>query len=100
MNHSPTTGAVNSKRAIASERELEMSAEIASPNASWQERDEDWLSSKGRDILREAPEMRMSLLKNIRLSSASKQCAIWGGPQRLVYVVSAADKDKHRVSSS
>lgn len=38
----------------------------------------------------------MSLLKNIRLSSASKQCAACsGGPQRLVYVVSAADKDKH-----
>ncbi len=38
----------------------------------------------------------MSLLKNIRLSSASKQCAASpGGPQRLVYVVSAADKDKH-----
>ncbi|STF64330.1 IS3 element protein InsF [Escherichia coli] len=38
----------------------------------------------------------MSLLKNIRLSSASKQCArAPGGPQRLVYVVSAADKDKH-----
>ena len=40
--------------------------------------------------------MKYVFIENIRLSSASKQCAACsGGPQRLVYVVSAADKDKH-----
>ncbi len=63
----------------SSERELEMSTEIARLKRQLAERDEELAILKGRDILREAPERSMSLLKNIRLSSASKQCAACSG---------------------
>lgn len=59
MNHSSTTGAVNSK---ISRRLLNVNwrclPRLHVSNASWQNGMKSWLSSKGRDILREAPEMK------------------------------------------
>ncbi|WP_250151326.1 IS3 family transposase [Escherichia coli] len=64
----------------SSERELEMSTEIARLKRQLAERDEELaILHKGRDILREAPEMKYVFIENIRLSSASKQCAACSG---------------------
>ncbi len=98
MNHSSTTGAVNSK---ISRRLLNMNwrclPRLHVSNASWQNGMKSWLSSKGRDILREAPEMKYVFIEKHQAEFSIKaMCRVLrGGPQRLVYVVSAADKDKH-----
>ncbi|GCJ35809.1 IS3 family transposase OrfA [Escherichia coli] len=60
----------------SSERELEMSTEIARIKRQLAEWDEELAFSKGRDILREASEMKYVFIENIRRSSASKQCAV------------------------
>ena len=54
-----------------------MSTEIARLKRQLAERDEELAISKGRDILREASEMKYVFIENIRLSSASKQCAAY-----------------------
>ncbi|MCR1066349.1 transposase [Escherichia coli] len=80
----------------SSERELEMSTEIARLKRQLAERDEELAILQKAATYCEAPEMKYVFIENIRLSSASKNVPrMPGDPQRLVYVVSAADNDKH-----
>ncbi len=75
-----------------------MSTEIARPKRQLAERDEELaILQKGRDILREAPEMKYVFIEKHQAEFSIKATVprAPGGPQRLVYVVSAADKDKH-----
>ena len=57
----------------SSERENELAAENARLKRQLAVT-RSWLSSKGRDILRKAPEMKYVFIENIRLSSALKPC--------------------------
>ncbi len=64
----------------SSERELEMSTEIARLKRPLAERDEELaILQKAATYFAKRLKLRMSLLKNIRLSSASKQCAVCSG---------------------
>ena len=64
----------------SSERELEMSTEIARLKRQLAERDEELaILQKAATYFAKRPKGSMSLLKNIRLSSASKQCAACSG---------------------
>ena len=64
----------------SSERELEMSTEIARLKRQLAERDEELaILQKAATYFAKRLKRSMSLLKNIRLSSASKQCAACSG---------------------
>ncbi len=64
----------------SSERELEMSTEIARLKRQLAERDEELaILQKAATYFAKRLKGSMSLLKNIRLSSASKQCAACSG---------------------
>ena len=64
----------------SSERELEMSTEIARLKRQMAERDEELaILQKAATYFAKRLKWSMSLLKNIRLSSASKQCAACSG---------------------
>lgn len=64
----------------SSERELEMSTEIARLKRQLAERDEELaILQKAATYFAKRLKCSMSLLKNIRLSSASKQCAACSG---------------------
>ncbi len=83
----------------SSERELEMSTEIARLKRQLAERDEELA------ILQKAATYFAKRLRRMKYVFIEKHQAEFrhqsnvprapGGPQRLVYVVSAADKDKH-----